>query len=911
MPTIYIDNTPYTVKEEGKNLLEVCLSLGFDLPYFCWHPALHSAGACRQCAVKMYKNENDTRGKIVMACMTPATDGTRISIDDPEAVAFRKGVAEWLMVNHPHDCPVCDEGGECHLQDMTLMTGQDYRRFRFRKRTHSNQNLGPFVNHEMNRCIQCYRCVRFYREFAGGHDLDVFGWHDHLYFGRFADGKLENPFSGNLVEVCPTGVFTDKTFKTHYVRKWDLQTSPSICVHCGLGCNIIPGERYGMLRRIRNRYHSEVNGYFLCDRGRFGYEFVNSPERIREPLLRRDDDALQPALRTAVRERLAQLLRPGRVIGIGSPRASLESNFALQTLVGRENFYHGVTERAARLAQVTVEILRQGPARGATQQDVANSDAILLLGEDVVNTAPMLALALRQAALRQPRETILPAMKIPPFDDLPAREAIQEARGPVYIAAPDATWLDDEATVVYRAAPDDLARLGFAVAHAIDDAAPAVQLPDEKLQRLAEEIAGALKAAKRPVIISGYGCGSEAVMQAAANVAWALHQRGTVAQLCFTTPQCNSLGLALLDGAPISEALDALRQDKVDTVIVLENDLCHALDAPTAEAIFAQTRHLVALDHLRNETTRRAEVVLPASAFAEADGTLVNHEGRAQRFFQVYVPESQIQESWRWLGDLLPLMGRQPEMPWQSLDDVMAALAESVPTLRDIPRAAPAADFRLDEQKIPRQSHRASGRTAVSANITVHEPPPPRDPDSPLAFSMEGYQGKPPAPLVPRFWSPGWNSMQAVLRYQTFVNGPLRGGPAGRRLIEPFGKRATTYFSQPPAAFTPRVQEWLIVPAYHLFGSEELSRHAPGIAALTPQPYLIINAADAGEIGVTEGRPVVLVVDEHVFQLPVRLSATLPSHLAALPVGLPDLRGMVLPAWGRLLPVEPAREGTA
>ena len=190
-------------------------------------------------------------------------------------------VIEWLMTNHPHDCPVCDEGGECHLQDMTVMTGHDYRRFRFRKRTYRNQYLGPFVNHEMNRCIQCYRCVRFYRDYADGRDLDAFAAHNHVFFGRQADGILENEFSGNLVEVCPTGVFTDKTLKQHYTRKWDLTTAPSICVHCSVGCNTIAGERYGSLRRILSRYNSQVNGYFLCDRGRFGYEFVNSDKRIK------------------------------------------------------------------------------------------------------------------------------------------------------------------------------------------------------------------------------------------------------------------------------------------------------------------------------------------------------------------------------------------------------------------------------------------------------------------------------------------------------------------------------------------------------------------------------------------------------------------------------------------------------
>src|ERR1043165_8377291 len=138
MTRIFVDNKPFEVTG-GRNMLDICLSEGFDLPYFCWHPAMGSVGACRQCAVIQFRNEEDTAGRLVMACMTPAAEGTRISIDHPDAKTFRQSVIEWLMVNHPHDCPVCDEGGECHLQDMTVMTGQNYREFRFDKRTHRNQ----------------------------------------------------------------------------------------------------------------------------------------------------------------------------------------------------------------------------------------------------------------------------------------------------------------------------------------------------------------------------------------------------------------------------------------------------------------------------------------------------------------------------------------------------------------------------------------------------------------------------------------------------------------------------------------------------------------------------------------------------------------------------------------------------
>jgi len=899
VPTIYIEGRPYVVREEGKNLLEVCLSLGFNIPYFCWHPAMHSVGACRQCAVKLFRDETDTRGRIVMACMTLAADGTRISIDDPEAVAFRRQVIEWLMVNHPHDCPVCDEGGECHLQDMTVMAGHVYRRYRFTKRTHRNQDLGPLLAQEMNRCIQCYRCVRFYRDHAGGRDFDVLGWHDGVYFGRHADGALESEFSGNLVEVCPTGVFTDKTLKRHFTRKWDLQTAPSVCVHCGVGCNTLAGERYGTLRRIQPRFNGEVNSYFLCDRGRYGYEFVNGDRRLRRPLVRDAQGTLQPATREAALERAAALVRGGKVIGIGSPRASLETNFALRTLVGPERFYHGVPERELALVRGMLDMLRQGPSPSASMTDIDRSDVVFVVGEDVTNAAPMLALALRQAVLEKPME-IAESARICDWLDAVLREAIQQEKGPFFIASPDRTKLDDVATATYRAAPDDIARLALAVAHEADPAAPGVPGLSAEAQDLARRIAAALREGRRPLVFSGAGCGSLAVARAAANVAWALNRTGRAARLSFSVPEANSLGAAFFDAPPIEAALEALRRGAADTVIIVENDIYRRLDKVSADALVAAARHVVAVDHLDHPTAARAEVVLPAATFAESAGTLVNNEGRAQRFFQVFVPRGAIRESWRWLGDLAPAAGRGAANPWPGLDDLLAALARAMPVFRDVPAIAPPAGFREVGQRIPRQPHRYSGRTAMTADVDVHEPEPPPDPDSPLAFSMEGYPGQPPAPLIPRYWAPGWNSSAALGRFQIEVGGPLHGGDPGRRLVAPAPAEGSPYFKDVPAAFVPREGEWLVVPAWHIFGSEELSVLAPGIAELAPKPYVAVGPEAAARLGVGEGDEVTLTVGALVERLPVRVRPALAEGLAALPVGLPGMPVVALPAWGRL-----------
>jgi NADH-quinone oxidoreductase subunit G len=895
MVKIFVENQPYEVAE-GQNLLQACLSLGFDLPYFCWHPALGSVGACRQCAIKVFRDERDTRGRIVMACMTPVAEGTRLSINDPEAQQCRASLIEWLMTNHPHDCPICDEGGECHLQDMTVMTGHSYRRYRFKKRTYRNQNLGPFINHEMNRCIQCYRCVRFYKDYAGGHDLGAFASHNHVYFGRFGDGPLESEFSGNLVEVCPTGVFTDKTLKAHYTRKWDLQTAPSICGQCGLGCNTIAGERYGQLRRILNRFHSEINGYFLCDRGRFGYEFVNSARRLRQAWV----DG-QPTTCAAALERLKQILSAeAPSLGIGSPRASLEANYALRTLVGPDRFFMGMAEDEYRLVGTVLNILRTGPARSPSLNEVRQADAVFILGEDVTNTAPMLDLALRQAVRQRPMQ-MARQLKIAAWDDAAVREVLQDTTGPLFIATPTTVKLDEIATTTYRAAPDDVARLGFAVAHALDPQAPPVENLPAPAQALAQQIAKALVEAERPVIISGLSSGNAAIVQSAAQVAWALCAAARPAQLCFAMPEGNTFGLGLMGGGSLEAAWQQITTSPTGTVIILENDLSRRAETSALlTRLQASGWHVIAIDSLESETTATAEVVLPAATFAEANGTLVNNEGRAQRFYQVFTAAGDVRESWRWISDLLAVAGGPAHQAWRNLADLRATLAQALPAFTALDQAGPAADVRLVDQKIPRQPARYSGRTAMHANLNVHEPQPRDDPDTALAFSMEGYSGEVPGALNPRYWWPAWNSVQALNKFQEEVGGPLRGGEPGYRLVEPPATARPAYFTGVPPAFTRHTDEWLMVPLYHIFGSEPSSLLTPAIAERAPAAYLGLNPSDAQALEVKEGAWIDLTTAGITRRLRIRVIPTLPAGLAGLPVGLPGGPSWFGPVWRRL-----------
>ena len=221
-------------------------------------------------------------------------------------------------------------------------------------------------------------------------------------------------------------------------------------------------------------------------------------------------------------------------------------------------------------------------------------------------------------------------------------------------------------------------------------------------------------------------------------------------------------------------------------------------------------------------------------------------------------------------------------------------MSEAFPELDAVRKAAPSAAFRIAGAKIPRSPHRESGRTAMLANIDVSEPKPPDDPDSPLSFSMEGTPDQPPA-LIPFFWSPGWNSIQATNTYQKEVGGPLRGGDAGVRIFEPAPANGQSYFSVIPPAFEPRDGEWLLVPMYHIFGSDELSLSAPGIAELAVKPYVAVNTGR-----LTEGVEVEVSCAGGTFRLPVRIRPDLPPGVAGLSAGLPPLVGITLPAWGKI-----------
>lgn len=888
MATIYVDGKEYDVNG-SENLLQACLSLGLDIPYFCWHPALGSVGACRQCAVKQYQNADDTRGRLVMSCMTPATEGTYISIDDEEAKQFRESVVEWLMTNHPHDCPVCEEGGNCHLQDMTVMTGHNMRKYRFTKRTHINQDLGPFISHEMNRCIACYRCVRYYKDYADGTDLGVYGAHNYVYFGRTEDGTLESEFSGNLVEVCPTGVFTDKTHSERYNRKWDMQFAPGICQQCSIGCNTSPGERYGELRRIENRYNGSVNHYFLCDRGRFGYGYVNRKDRPRQPLLNKEGVKQVVSAIEAMQSGAQIINQAKKVIGIGSPRASIESNYALRALVGAENFYSGVSADEQRRLELMQNILQNGGVYTPSLREVEGYDAVLVLGEDLTQTGARMALSVRQAVKGKARE-MAAAQKVADWQIAAIMNIGQHAKYPLFITNVDDTRLDDIAAFNYRAPVADQARFGFAIANMINGDAPAVADLPADLKAKVETIAQALAGAKKPLIISGSHSASDAMIQAAANVAFALKAKGAQVGLSYLASHANSFGLAMMKAQSLDSAFARINANEADVAIVMENDLYRHSSVNVVDSALAKLKHLIVADHQHTDIMDKASLILPAASFAEADGTLINQEGRAQRFFQVFDPSFYdksivMNESWRWLHSL-QTEAQERDADWSQLDHVIADCVAALPQFAGIVDAAPKASFRIRGQKLAREPHRYSGRTAMLANQSVHEQRQPQDKDTAFAFSMEG-NNSPTAPRqqIPFAWAPGWNSPQAWNKFQDNVGGHLKGGDSGVRLFDRLAKRPARTFVA-PAVVVANPESFRLVPMHHIFASGEFTVKTPAMESRIPEAVFAVGEQDATRLNVQDGQKITVKAGETSIVLPVQVIDYLPTGYIGYPVGL-------------------------
>jgi NADH-quinone oxidoreductase subunit G len=650
MPTIVIDDQEIEVPH-GTKVIEAAEQLGIMIPRFCYHPALGSVGACRVCAVKFL--QGPFKG-VQMSCMIEARDGMVVSTTDEEAVDFRRHVIEWLMLHHPHDCPVCDEGGHCLLQDETVSGGHGIRRYLGKKRTYTDQYLGPLVQHEMNRCIHCYRCPRFYQEFTGYRDLGAMGIGNRTYFGRYRDGMLESPFSGNLIDICPTGVYTDKPARFKG-RRWDFERTPSLCIHCSLGCHTTASARYRELMRLEARFSEAVNGYFICDRGRFGFSYVNFSDRPRRAVVAENEVSLADAV-MAAGEQLGRL-GANAVACVGSARSSLETLALLRALARNQGWRGPVCfTDEAESRKVREALSGLAPELAVSLGEIEQADFILALGVDPLSEAPMLALAMRQASRQGTRIAVLDPRRVElpfPFDHLPLH-------------------------------PDEIE--GYAaslVNQAIDGSASGWQPGGELAERL--------RRSRAPVVLCGTDVVRVTTPAFAADCARMLRTAKERTGLFFVLPGSNACGAAMIspDLASLETLVDAIETGSVRALVVAESDLFSRFpDERRLEAALDKLDLLFVVDYVATRTAARASILLPAETLYEAGGCFVNQEGRLQRALPAYRGGTPIVETGG--GDHPPrifradIPGGEPRPAWEILAELAEALSGRDLSWRDL-----------------------------------------------------------------------------------------------------------------------------------------------------------------------------------------------------------------------------------
>jgi len=619
MVSLIIDHREITVPD-GTKVIEAAERLGIMVPRFCYHPALGSLGACRMCAVKFM--EGPVKG-VEMSCMVDVEEGMVVSTTDPEAMAFRRWIIECLMLNHPHDCPVCDEGGHCLLQDETVSGGHGLRRYMGKKRTYEDQYLGPFVQHEMNRCIQCWRCRRFYQEFTGYRDLGALGIANGTYFGRFSEGSLESPFSGNLIDICPTGVFTDRPSRFRG-RRWDFERGPSLCLHCSLGCNTVGSAHYREMVRLEARLNEQVNGHFICDRGRYGFKYTERPDRPREPKVNGERVPQEEAIHVVV-ERLRAIHEsagPTAVACMGSPRNSLETMEQVARLCrtqgwpGPRFFWDASVERKTKRA-----VSRLDGSLAVSLKEVEEADFILVVGADPVNEAPMLALAMRQAQRKGAAVAVL--------DPRPLSLPLDFH----HLAVPPSRLNSCLQALMTRTVPRNVAEgLGADALGFFDALAGASTQSGGILEGISKILPG-LEASTRPVIVCGMDVVGEHTPALAADYALLMKASKGQAGLFYLLPGPNAFGAALFsntDDAP-ETMIEAIEQGKIKALLLVESDPFASFpDRPRLDRALDRLDFLVVLDYLPSPVAEKAHVVIPTATVFETNGRYMNQEGRIQ-----------------------------------------------------------------------------------------------------------------------------------------------------------------------------------------------------------------------------------------------------------------------------------------
>ena len=689
---IEVNGKPAKAKK-GEVIIKATDRLGPDayVPRFCYHEKLAIAANCRMCLVDVEKAP-----KPLPACATPVAEGMKIFTKSPRAIGAQRATMEFLLINHPLDCPICDQGGECELQDLAVGFGRDISRFNERKRAVPDENLGPLIATDMTRCIHCTRCIRFTDEIAGFQELGMVGRGENMKVRVALEQTVHHEMSGNVIDLCPVGALVSKPYRFS-ARAWEMTSHPLVSPHDGIGTNVFAHVLRGKVMRVVPRENEAINETWIADRDRFSYEGIYSPDRLAAPMVREGGGTWkQVDWETALKHVADGLRAKAASLGVlASPSSTTEELYLLGRIaraLGTSNIDHRLRQRDVR--DQAADPLH--PTLGLPIAEVEKLDALLLVGCNVRREAPMLAHRVRKAARRGAKVSFVNPAR---FDYL----------------FPVAGYVESTASKLVGDLAAVLAALGASGASVPGNLSAAVQSANvtDSHRALAEQLRNG---ARKAVIIGALA--TRHVAYADIRALAAAIAQATGASFGVLAEGANAAGAYLAGAVPHREAGGAhVSQPGLSAAEMLKQKLgayvlfggvepwVDALDSEAARAL-GGAEFVVAITPFQNEQLREvAHVMLPIGTFAETSGTYVNLEGTWQSFPGAVAPQGEARPGWkvlRVLGNMLHV----PGFDYLSSEDVREELrqlvGDSQPTsysgthhVNGSPSAAPLVDINM------------------------------------------------------------------------------------------------------------------------------------------------------------------------------------------------------------------------
>jgi NADH-quinone oxidoreductase subunit G len=844
----------------GEMIIAAAERAGIYIPRFCWHPRMKPVGMCRMCLVEV----KGPRGFALQpSCYVPVAPDQEVVTHSPKVKKAQDGVLEFLLINHPLDCPVCDRGGECPLQDQTFAFGPGESRFVEEKRHWAKPiPINPLIALDRERCIQCARCTRFAEEVAGDPLIDFVGRADATEVNIFADQPFESHFSANIVQICPVGALTATPYRFK-ARPWDLDVVESTCTACAVGCRIAVQSSTNRMIRHLGIDSEPVNHGWLCDKGRFFYEAVDNPDRLTQPLVRKGDEFVEASWPEALRaaadglRRIRETNGPDAVAVLGGARLPNEDAYVwakfARVALGTDNVDCQMGDGLP--AEAVLGLPR------ATIDDACRAGALVLLAPDIKEELPVLYLRLREAARER-------GLKIVELTPQPTGLSDYAAVSLVYRPGEAATVVR---SLVERPGRDDRLRRASDVLHGAGDGdGPAdivVVLGRPSVAESAESIVEAagvlveafptarfLTALRRGNVHGALDMGmAPGILPGRVSLdgahAWYLDAWGTLPEG------------AGLDARGILEA--ACNHEVQGLVLAGADPLWDFPDRALARRAIEGAGFTVAVDCFLTESNHLADVILPAATFGERPGTTTNMEGRVSRLDQKVTPPGTARPDWMIASELAVLLGQ--DLGFDSIDQVVD----------EIERVAPA-HAGLTAELLARPGFRDGVVVPLPDDLEPTEKGPEPAEHIEVRGVEQHYASAPPEnePAGP--------------------GAPLEPMPAGNDIRSPADRRE----GRPPLlTFTPPTQRrpsppvdaysLRLVSGRRLYDAGVLVRHSPALAQLVPEPALRANPYDLDQVGVASGEQVRVTSPRGSLVTTVVADTGVPRGSASLDFNLP------------------------